>query len=160
MQHHDLLQHASLIQPADAIELLKADHRRVHKLFQAYEATDELAMQHEIAMALFVALEVHMHVEEHVFYPALAEATTHAGYALVATSLEAHEQIEVCLEELQGLEADAEAFAAQFQALRLMVDQHIQHEEHQLFPQAEVALAAQLEDLRDAMQALKDQLLG
>src|SRR5438552_17297644 len=160
MQHHDLLQHASLIQPADAIELLKADHRRVHKLFQAYEATNEPALQHQIAVALFVALEVHMQVEETVFYPAFAEATNRAGHALVDTSLEDHEQIEVCIEELQGLEADAAAFAVTFHALRLMVEQHIQHEEHQMFPQAEVALAAQLEDLRDEMQDLKDLLLG
>jgi hemerythrin superfamily protein len=160
MQHHDLLQHASLVQPADAIEMLKADHRRVHKLFQAYEATHKPAMQHQIAMALFVALELHMQVEEHVFYPTFAEATTRAGHTLVDTSLEAHEQIEVCIEELQGLEADAAAFAVQFHALRLMVDQHIQHEERQLFPQAEVALAEQLEDLRDEMQDIKDLLLG
>jgi hypothetical protein len=160
MQHHDLLQQASLIQPADALEMLKADHRRVHKLFQAYEATHEPAMQHQIAIALFVALELHRHVEEHVFYPAFAEATTRAGHTLVDTSLEAHEQIEVCLEELQGLEAGSEAFEATFHALRLMVDQHIQHEERQLFPQAAVALAAQLEDLRDEMQDLKDLLLG
>jgi hypothetical protein len=69
MQHHDLLQHASLVQPADAIEMLKADHRRVHKLFQSYEATNEPAMQQRIAMALFVALELYMQVEETVFYP-------------------------------------------------------------------------------------------
>ena len=160
MQHHDLLQHASLIQPADAIEMLKADHRRVHKLFQSYEATNEPAMQQRIAMALFVALELHIHVEETVFYPAFAEATTRAGHALVDTSLEDHEQIEVCIEELQGLEAGSEAFEATFHALRLMVDQHIQHEERQMFPQAAVALAAQLEDLRDEMQDLKDLLLG
>ena len=160
MQHHDLLQQASLIQPADAIEMLKADHRRVHKLFQAYEATNEPALQHEIAMALFVALELHMQVEETVFYPAFAEAATRAEHALVATSLEDHEQIEVCIEALQGLEADAETFAVEFHALRLMVDQHIQHEERQLFPQAEVALAEQVEELRDEMQDLKDLLLS
>ena len=106
-------------------------------------------MQHQSAMALFVVLEVHMPVEETVFYPTLTEATTGAGHALVATSPEDHEQIEVCSEALQGFEADSAAVEAQFHALRLMVDQHVQHEEHQLFPQAEVALAAQLEDLCD-----------
>ena len=160
MQHHDLLQHTSLVQPADTIEMLKADHRRVHKLFQAYEATHEPAMKSRIAMALFVALELHMHVEETIFYPAFAEETTLAGYVLVDTSVEDHEQIEVCIEELQGLEAGSEVFEATFRTLRLMVEQHIQHEERQMFPQAEVALAAQLEDLRDEMQDIKDLLLG
>jgi len=160
MQHDDLLQHESLIQPADAIEMLKADHRRVHKLFQSYEATNEPAMQQRIAMALFVALELHTQLEETVFYPAFAEATNRTGHALVDTSLEDHEQIEVCIEELRGLEVDSEAFEAQFHALRLTVEQHVQHEEGQLFPQAEVALAEQLEDLRDEMQDIKDHLLG
>jgi hypothetical protein len=47
MPYHDRLQHASLVPPADAIEMLKADHCRVHRLFQAYEVTNESAMQHE-----------------------------------------------------------------------------------------------------------------
>jgi len=160
MQHDDLLQHESLVQPADAIEMLKADHRRVHKLFQQYEATNEPDMKQRIAMALFVALALHTQVEEHVFYQAFAEATNRAGQALVDTSLEDHEQIEVLVEELRGLEADAAAFEAKFHALRLTVEQHVQHEERQMFPQAEVALAEQLEDLRDEMQDIKEQLLG
>jgi len=154
------MQHKNLVQPADAIEMLKADHRRVHKLFQHYEATHEPAMKHRIAMALFVALELHTQLEDRVFYPAFAEATNRAGQALVATSLEDHEQIEVCLEELRGLEVDSAAFEAQFHALRLTVEQHMYNEERQLFPQAEVALAEQLVDLRDEMQDIKEQLLG
>jgi len=154
------MQHKNLVQPADAIEMLKADHRRVHKLFQHYEATHEPAMKHRIAMALFVALELHTQLEDRVFYPAFAEATNRAGQALVATSLEDHEQIEVCLEELRGLEVDSAAFEAQFHALRLTVEQHMYNEERQLFPQTEVALAEQLVDLRDEMQDIKEQLLG
>ena len=160
MSHDDLLQHDSLVQPADAIEMLKADHRRVHKLFQRYAATHDPDMKHRIAIALFVALELHTQVENHVFYPAFAEATTRAGHALVDTSLEDHAQIEVYIEELRGLEAASEAFEATFHALRLTVERHVQHEERQLLPQAEVALAEQLEDLRDEMQTIKDQLLG
>ena len=160
IRNNDIMQHENLVQPADAIEMLKADHRRVHKLFQHYEATHEPAMKHRIAMALFVALELHTQLEDRVFYPAFAEATNRAGQALVATSLEDHEQIEVCLEELRGLEVDSAAFEAQFHALRLTVEQHMYNEERQLFPQAEVALAEQLVDLRDEMQDIKEQLLG
>ncbi len=160
IRNNDIMQHKNLVQPADAIEMLKADHRRVHKLFQHYEATHEPAMKHRIAMALFVALELHTQLEDRVFYPAFAEATNRAGQALVATSLEDHEQIEVCLEELRGLEVDSAAFEAQFHALRLTVEQHMYNEERQLFPQTEVALAEQLVDLRDEMQDIKEQLLG
>jgi hemerythrin-like domain-containing protein len=64
------------------------------------------------------------------------------------------------VEELRGLEADQEAFAAKFHVLRTKVEQHVQEEESQMFPQAERALEEQLEDLRDEMQEIKEHLLA
>ncbi len=64
------------------------------------------------------------------------------------------------MEELRGVEADQEAFAAKFQELRTKVEQHVQEEESQVFPQAEQELEEQLEDLRDEMQEIKEQLLA
>ena len=121
MQHDDLLRHESLVQPAKAIEMLKADRRRVPKLLQRYEATNEPDIKQRIAMALCVAFALHTQVEETVFYPAFEETTNHAGHAFVDTSLEDLEQIEVFIEALRGLEADSEAFAVQFHELRLTV---------------------------------------
>ena len=72
----------------------------------------------------------------------------------------AHEEIDVLVEELRGLEADQEAFAAKFQELRTKVEQHVQDEESRMFPQAEQELEDQLEDLRDEMQEIKEQLLA
>ena len=40
MQNDDTTRYNNLIQPADAIEMLKADHRRVRTLFQRYDETD------------------------------------------------------------------------------------------------------------------------
>jgi hemerythrin-like domain-containing protein len=40
------------------------------------------------------------------------------------------------------------------------VEQHVQDEESQMFPQAEQALEEQLEDLRDEMQEIKEHLLA
>jgi hypothetical protein len=45
-------------------------------------------------------------------------------------------------------------------AVRFTVEQHVQHEERQRFPRAEVALAGQLEDFRDERQDIKNHLLG
>ena len=159
-RHEDLLQQARLIQPADAMAMLQADHRRIHKLFQWYTTTHDQGMQPRIVLALLVALEVYIQLEDHMFYPALAEATPRAAHGLVETGLEAHTQIEVAIEALRGLAVNAAAFAATFHALRLMVEQHIAYEERQLLPHAEVVLAGQLEDLRDEMQAVKEDLLG
>jgi hemerythrin-like domain-containing protein len=160
MQNDGPTRHNNLIQPADAIEMLKADHRRVRALFQRYDETDDQAMRQGIVAELFVELELHTQLEETVFYPAFADETNQEGQELVAASLEDHEDIDVLVEELRGLEADQEAFAAKFQVLRAKVEQHVQDEESQMFPQAEQALEEQLEELRDEMQEIKEHLLA
>lgn len=159
-RNDDLLRPESLIQPADAITMLQAEHRRIDKLLQWYAATTDPGLQARIALALFVALEVTIHLEAQVFYPALAEVTPPTVHALVATGLETHSEIEVAIEELRGLAVASAAFTTTFATLRHLVDQHRVHAERQLLPHAEVALAGQLEDLRDEMQDLKDDLLG
>jgi hemerythrin-like domain-containing protein len=160
MQNDGTSRHNNLIQPADAIEMLKADHRRVRALFRRYDDTDDQAMRQGIVAELFVELELHTQLEETVFYPAFADETNQEGQELVTASLEDHEDIDVLVEELRGLEADQEVFAAKFQELRTKVEQHVQEEESQLFPQAEQVLAEQLEDLRDEMQEIKEHLLA
>jgi hemerythrin-like domain-containing protein len=160
MQNDGTTRHNNLIQPADAIEMLKADHRRVRALFQRYDETDDQAMRQGIVAELFVELELHTQLEETVFYPAFADETNQEGQELVAASLEDHEDIDVLVEELRGLDADQEAFAAKFQDLRIKVEQHVQDEETQMFPQAEQALEEQLEELRDEMQEIKEHLLA
>jgi hemerythrin-like domain-containing protein len=160
MPNDGTTRHNNLIQPADAIEMLKADHRRVRALFQRYDETDDQAMRQGIVAELFVELELHTQLEETVFYPAFADETNQEGQDLVAASLEDHEDIDVLVEELRGLEADQEAFAAKFQELRTKVEQHVQEEESQMFPQAEQALEEQLEELRDEMQEIKEHLLA
>ena len=159
MQKDDPSRYYNLVQPADAIEMLKADHRRVRALFQRYDGTDDQAVRQVIVAELFVELELHTQLEETVFYPAFADETNREGQELVEASLEAHEEIDVLVEELRGLEADQEAFAAKFHELRTKVDQHVQDEESQMFPQAEREREEQLEDLRDEMQEIKEQLL-
>jgi hemerythrin superfamily protein len=160
MQNDGTFRHNNLIQPADAIEMLKADHRRVRALFQRYDETDDQGMRQGIVAELFVELELHTQLEESVFYPAFADESNQEGQELVAASLEDHEDIDVLVEELRGLEADQEAFAAKFQELRTKVEQHVQDEESQMFPQAEQALEEQLEELRDEMQEIKEHLLA
>jgi hemerythrin superfamily protein len=160
MQNDGTFRHNNLIQPADAIEMLKADHRRVRALFQRYDETDDQGMRQGIVAELFVELELHTQLEESVFYPAFADESNQEGQELVAASLEDHEDIDVLVEELRGLEADQEAFAAKFQELRTKVEQHVQDEESQMFPQAEQALGEQLEELRDEMQEIKEHLLA
>ena len=158
MQNDDTTRYNNLIQPADAIEMLKADHRRVRTLFQRYDETDEQAMKRGIIVELFVELELHTQLEETVFYPAFADETNREA-RVGRASLEAHEDIDVLVEELgasrpikRRLRRSSKSCAPKWNSM--------QDEESQMFPQAEQELQEQLEDLRDEMQEIKEQLLA
>ncbi len=57
-------------QPQDAVQLLKADHKQVRKLFEQFHAASDDDKQ-SIARRLFVELEIHSKLEEELFYPAV-----------------------------------------------------------------------------------------
>jgi hemerythrin superfamily protein len=144
--------------PMDAIEMLKADHQKVTQLFSEYTATREQKAKRQIAEQIFVELETHAQLEETVFYPAFEEEADEEGKQLVAESLEEHQTVKDLIEELRGLEADDAEFDAKFRALMENVQHHVEEEEAEMFPQAEEVLEAQMEDLMDEMQELKQQL--
>ena len=54
----------------DAIQMLKADHRQVHTLFERFHAAPP-EEQASIAGRLFTELEIHSTLEEELFYPAI-----------------------------------------------------------------------------------------
>jgi len=63
---------------ADAVQMLKADHKEVKQLFERVRASagDERA---QLAGQLFTELEIHTKLEEELFYPAIREKLGAAG---------------------------------------------------------------------------------
>ena len=57
-------------QPQDAVQLLKADHKQVRKLFEQFHAASE-DDKRSIATRLFTELEIHSRLEEELLYPAV-----------------------------------------------------------------------------------------
>ena len=144
--------------PIEAISLLKTDHRKVKNLFARYESAGDFRTKHLIAEQVFTELELHAHLEEHVFYPAYEAMTGKNGTQLVADSRLEHEHVRELMIELQGIELDEAAFEVKFHDLMGIVREHVAEEENELFPEAEQILADQLEDLMDQMVELKQQL--
>ena len=56
--------------PADAIKLLKDDHKEVKALFDAFDKTEDDAKKQSLADEICKALSVHAQIEEEIFYPA------------------------------------------------------------------------------------------
>jgi hemerythrin superfamily protein len=144
--------------PIDAISLLKTDHRKVKNLFARYESAGNFRTKHLIAAQVFTELELHAQLEEHIFYLAYEAMTGKHGTQLVADSRLAHEHVRELMSELQGLELDEAAFEVKFQELMGIVREHVAEEENAMFPEAELLLADQLEDLMDQMVELKQHL--
>src|SRR5437667_107439 len=54
----------------DAVEMLRDDHRRVHELFQEFDATTDEHDKKQLAETALLELQIHAALEEELFYPA------------------------------------------------------------------------------------------
>ena len=156
-RNDDITKNDELAPPADAIEMLEADHRKVRALCQQYMATGDQDARRVIAEQIFVALEHHAQLEEMVFYPAFAAAADADGKALVTEARREHQEVKDLIAELRGGAADEE-FDARFRELMDNVEHHVQEEETEMFAEAEEILAVENEELLEEMQEMKQRL--
>ena len=99
-------------QPQDAVQLLKADHKQVRKLFEQFHAAadDDKAA---IARRLFTELEIHSKLEEELLYPAVQSKLETSDYETQGNGLditddgEVDPEEETDLDEIDGAELDA-----------------------------------------------------
>jgi hypothetical protein len=134
----------------NAIELLKADHKKVRELFEEYEAHHQM----NIADRIFTELQNHTRVEEEIFYPAVRQIDT----VLIYQSIEEHRIVKNLIQELKEYYRGDEQFDAKMTVLKESVEHHVEEEEKEMFPKVEKSLGDQLERLGMQMKNLKDQL--
>lgn len=129
----------------DALELLVADHNRARGLFRRFErarsdgATDEAA---RLAATIAEELTVHTAIEEERFYPACRQADASLA-ELLDESLQEHHVVKVLLEELEGLPAGDDEWAAKLAVVVELVEHHAEEEEQALFPKVRRAIDAE-----------------
>ena len=100
-------------QPQDAVQLLKADHKQVRKLFEQFQgAADE--EKGSIAKRLFTELEIHSKIEEELLYPAVQgklesidDEDTEGNGLDVTDDGEVDPEAESDFDEIDGAELDA-----------------------------------------------------
>lgn len=118
------------------IEMLKSDHKKVKKAFKDFEKLDPQE-DPERCQALVeqtcAELEVHTQLEEQWFYPAAREAVKEQD--LLDEAEVEHMSAKVLIEQLKGMSAEDEKFAATFKVLGEYVNHHIKEEEGELFKQ-------------------------
>lgn len=138
----------------DAFNLLKADHQKVAELFDELESAggkQKLSVFAEIK----TELELHTHIEETIFYPALEEPKE--THDLTLEAYEEHDVVKKLLQELSRARTANEEWEAKAKVLRENVEHHVEEEENELFKKASKALSREeIETLGEQMQSEKE----
>lgn len=142
----------------NAFELLKNDHQIVSGLFDRIEsATGREKTQ--LFTRLKSELDVHAHVEEKIFYPALENKKESREITLEA--YEEHNVVKDLLAELANGSTADEQWDAKLKVLRENVDHHVEEEEGELFDKADDVLSDEdIERLGNEMEAEKARKMG
>jgi hemerythrin superfamily protein len=112
---------------ADAIGLLKADHRQVEAWFSQFSKSKNRQKKQQLAAHICDALITHTTIEEEIFYPAFIEATgdkdTHHE-AVVE-----HDGAKKLIAEIQAMSPDDDYYDARVTVLSEMIKHHVKEEE-------------------------------
>ena len=146
-------------EPADAIALLKADHRKVEDLFEKFEKAKDSARKRTLAKEICAELTVHATIEEEIFYPACKDAVEddleHEAYV-------EHDGAKVLIAEIAQGNPDDEFYDAKVMVLSEMIKHHVKEEEKPgegFFAQARKG-DVDMDALGGTMKARKEQLLS
>jgi len=120
--------------PADAIKLLKDDHREVKGWFKEYEALEEDTEKQALADRICLALTVHTQIEEEIYYPATREAIDDDD--LLDEAEVEHASAKQLIAEIQSMKAGDRLFDAKVTVLGEYVDHHVEEEEKEMFPES------------------------
>jgi hypothetical protein len=142
----------------DAFELLKADHKKVNELFNQLEAATGKAKL-DVFNQIKTELELHTHIEEKIFYPALEKPEE--THDLTLEAYEEHKGVKTLLTELSGARTADDQWQAKAKVLRENVEHHVDEEENELFDKADDVLSdEEIEALGQQMEAEKARKQG
>jgi hemerythrin-like domain-containing protein len=139
-------------------QLLKNDHKIVSGLFDQIESASGNSKK-QLFTRLKSELDVHAHIEEKIFYPALENKKESREITLEA--YEEHKVVKDLLSELANAPSADDEWDAKLKVLRENVDHHVEEEEGELFDKADDVLSdEQLDRLGDEMEAEKARQMG
>lgn len=121
-----------------ATDFLRKQHREVENLFGQLLKCDSIGDCRSISHELGTLLEIHMTVEESIFYPAYRELSgTRRGVDRVLTACEEHHVVDLLLAELPRVDPSTDRFEATVKVFKDFVERHIEAEEREMLRDAE-----------------------
>ncbi len=112
---------------ADAITLLKADHRKVEDLFEKFEKTKSDEKKAALVKQICTELIVHTTLEEEIYYPACREAGVEHD-DLDEAQVE-HDGAKTLISDLMKETPAAEYYDAKVKVLSEYIKHHVKEEE-------------------------------
>ncbi|MDQ1902680.1 Rieske 2Fe-2S domain-containing protein [Paracoccus sp. WLY502] len=135
-----------------ADEVLFEHHQILRRLFETVEAMHPDEPERRDMMRLLAAeLEIHEHVEDEIFYPAVRPVSEDVPAAHAA-----HQQLADMLALALRLGPSTPAFEEQLRALHQAVDHHASSEEQSMFKEAQRLGDARLRQLGAEIEAMLD----
>lgn len=138
----------------DAIAMLKADHRKVEEIFEAFEKATSPARKKKLAHEACLELKVHTVIEEEIFYPACKGQIEED---LLEEAYVEHDGAKVLINEIEAGGPEDDFYDAKVKVLSEMIEHHVEEEEKRsegMFAQARAA-GLDMDLLADQMRARK-----
>jgi len=145
---------AQTYEEMDAIAMLKADHRKVEGIFEAFEKATSRDRKQALAEQACLELKVHTAIEEEIFYPACRGRIEDD---LLDESYVEHDSAKTLINEIEAGSPEEDFYDAKVKVLSEMIEHHVKEEEQRvegMFSQARDA-GLDMDDLADRMRARK-----
>lgn len=142
---------------ADAISLLKADHRKVEGLFESYENAKGTGAKAKLAEQICLELSIHATIEEEILYPAcrgeIEDDKVDEAYV-------EHDGAKVLISELMEGSPEDDFYDAKVKVLSEEIKHHVKEEEGKdgIFAQAKKA-GVDMNALGERLAARKAELM-
>ncbi len=117
----------------DPIDFLTEQHRETESLFEDFQQTEDSSRRGDIVDEIIEDLQLHMALEEEIFYPAVGDSIPDLKQQLLE-DFEEHHAAQLLLRELENMDVDHERFPAKVSVVKEQVQHHIEEEESELFP--------------------------
>lgn len=112
--------------PTDAIDLLKADHRRVEELFEEFDKARRSDRKAKIVEQICIELKIHTMIEEEIFYPAVKSKI---DAAIVEEGVIEHDGAKVLINDLAQADPKDDYYDAKVKVLSEDIKHHVTEEE-------------------------------
>jgi hemerythrin superfamily protein len=142
---------------ADAITLLRTDHKNVKALFDQFEKTRSSDRKQALAEQICNELTVHAQIEEEIFYPAARGAIRDKD--LIAEATVEHQSAKDLIAQIEGGGSKDEMWEAKVKVLGEYINHHVKEEQNELFPQVKKT-KLDTKALGEQLQARKMELMG